>query len=111
MSEISLDVLVDRLRTKRGGRGVRATAAEIGISAATLSRIENGNYPDLETFGKVCKWLDLDPSEVLGFRKAEEKGRVLVHFKKENTVKPETAEALAKLILVAQEHMLREEEV
>lgn len=29
-----------------------------GISFTTLSRIENGNTPDLETFSTACKWMD-----------------------------------------------------
>lgn len=30
---------------------------EIGISKATLSRIEHGKLPDIETFFKVVTWL------------------------------------------------------
>ena len=32
---------------KRGASGVRAAAAEVGISPATFSRIENGHMHDL----------------------------------------------------------------
>jgi transcriptional regulator with XRE-family HTH domain len=35
-------------------------AKSIGISKATLSRIENGNMPDLLNFFKVVKWLGND---------------------------------------------------
>jgi transcriptional regulator with XRE-family HTH domain len=35
----------------------------IGISKATLSRIENGNMPDLLTFLKIVKWLEKDIKE------------------------------------------------
>lgn len=38
---------------------VRQAAHEIGISAATFSRIQNGALPDIETFGKACKWLKI----------------------------------------------------
>ena len=54
---------------KRGSRGVRAAAADVGISSATLSRVENGHMPDLETFAKICKWLGKDPREFLGFER------------------------------------------
>lgn len=37
--------------------GLREFGEQIGISAATLSRIERGNVPDVETFFKICKWL------------------------------------------------------
>lgn len=40
--------------------GLREAAAEIGISFATLSRIENSKIPDLLTYAKVCKWLNVD---------------------------------------------------
>jgi len=50
---------------KRGDRGVREFAREIGISAATLSRIERGKLPDIETFGKLCSVLKLDPADIL----------------------------------------------
>ena len=37
---------------------LRVLAIEIGISASTLSRIENGNFkPDLVTFKKILDWL------------------------------------------------------
>lgn len=59
--------LSSRLAAKRDLRGVREVAAEIGISPATVSRVERGHSPDLETFAKICRWLDVDPGEVLGF--------------------------------------------
>lgn len=32
-------------------------AKELGISTATLSRIENGTSPDVFTFNKILNWL------------------------------------------------------
>jgi transcriptional regulator with XRE-family HTH domain len=40
-------------------------AKSIGISKATLSRIENGNMPDLLNFFKVVKWLGNDGSKYI----------------------------------------------
>src|SRR4051794_34845723 len=90
---------------KRGSRGVRAVAAEIGISPATLSRVENGHMPDLATFANICKWLNRDPREFLGIESdpAETPAqKAVVHFKKKPTVTLETANALGELILAAQ---------
>ena len=88
---------------KRGGRGVRAAAAEVGVSSATLSRVENGHMPDLETFAKICRWLDRDPREFLGLSEADHQTpQAVVHFRKKKTVAPETAVALGELILAAQ---------
>jgi transcriptional regulator with XRE-family HTH domain len=39
----------------------------IGISKATLSRIENGNMPDLLTFLKIVKWLEKDIKQYVKF--------------------------------------------
>ena len=110
MSNIDLQILSRKLLRKRGNRGIREIAKEIGISPATLSRIERGNLPDIETFGKVCKWLNLDPSKILGMKShAKETPKISVHFRKDKTIKPETAEALAQLILAAERAILATE--
>lgn len=93
------------LAAKRGNRGVRAVALEVGVSPATYSRVENGHMPDLNTFAKLCKWLDRDPREFLGFEVESgptEAKAAVVHFKKKKTVSMETAKALGELILAAQ---------
>ena len=71
-------------RSARGDRGIRMVADEIGVSAATLSRVERGLMPDLETFGKICRWLKVDPAEVLGVTDVVHKKRpaVAVHFRR-----------------------------
>jgi transcriptional regulator with XRE-family HTH domain len=102
---LSISDLGRMLAAKRGSRGVRAAAAEAGVSSATFSRVENGNMPDLATFAKLCKWLDCDPREFMemGTTSNDDKAdRAIVHFKKKKTIKPETATALGELILAAQ---------
>lgn len=54
MSEFS------KLIKARRKRSLRDDCKAIGISQATLSRIENGNIPDLETFKKIRDWIDMD---------------------------------------------------
>lgn len=105
----SLDQLGELLAERRGSQGLRATAAEIGISPATLSRVEQGHLPDLVNFRKICRWLDEDPSELLGLR--DERPVAAVHFRKKRTMKVETARALATMILAAQRAMLAREEM
>ncbi|MHB8562404.1 MAG: helix-turn-helix domain-containing protein [Acidiferrobacteraceae bacterium] len=108
MSALTLQTLGRKLSEKRGERGVRETAREIGISHATLSRVERGYLPDLDTFSKICRWLDIDPGKVLGLRSTSQNDRpqAAVHFKKDEALKPETARALADLILTAQRAMM-----
>jgi transcriptional regulator with XRE-family HTH domain len=94
------------LKSKRGQRGVRAAALDANVSASTFSRVENGHLPDLETFAKLCRWINRDPKDFLGLAEtgAQPQRRAAVgHFKKKKTVSLETAEALGKLILAAQE--------
>ena len=103
MPKISLHTLGRKLAEKRGDRGIRETAKEIGTSHATLSRVERGYLPDLDTFSKVCKWLEIDAGEVLGVKAAQRPmPQAAVHFRKKQAVKPETARALADMIMAAQ---------
>ena len=108
----SLDTLGQLVADKRGRHGVRATAAKIGISPATLSRVENGHLPDLENFQKICRWLKVDPSAVLGFD-ADSGSRPIasVHFRKQQTMELETASALADMILAAQRALIARDEL
>lgn len=102
MSKLTLRTLGRKIVEKRGSVGIREAAQEIGISPATLSRVERGNLPDLQTFGKICGWLGIDPGEVLGFKPATARAPIAVHFRKESSIQPETAQALAQLILAAE---------
>jgi len=105
----SLKELGGLVAEKRGKRGIRAAAADAGVSHTTLARIEKGHVPDLETFAKICKWLERDPREFLGLSEIqsvvsedEKASKVMVHFRKKRTVAPETAKALGDLIIGAQ---------
>ena len=94
-----------KLKQQRGGRGIREVAAEIGISPATLSRVETGKQPDLKTFTLMCKWLDVDPNTLLGVANpsANPSAMPLAHFKANKTLSTETANQLAQLILTVQQ--------
>jgi transcriptional regulator with XRE-family HTH domain len=101
----SLGVLV---REKRGKSKLRETAKEIGIGPATLMRVENGRIPDIETFGKLCHWLKLDPGSFLGFDPPSESNSaeppltsISVHCKTEQTPQPATVQALAQMMVLA----------
>jgi transcriptional regulator with XRE-family HTH domain len=103
-SRMNLKALGNLLQQRRGSMGIRAAAGEIGISAATLSRIEHGRVPDVETLGKVCKWLGVDPADYLGIpAKPGKKGEtsLQVVFKKDRTISQTTSRALGRLILAA----------
>ena len=113
MPKLTIHAVGRKLLETRSERGVREVAKEIGISPATLSRVERGHIPDLDTFGKVCRWLRIDPAEVLGVepRTAATAMRpsAVVHFRKDQTLNPRTAQALAHLILAAQRAVMLSE--
>lgn len=41
--------------------GIRGAAKEIGISSATLSRVENGKKCGTEVFLALCSWVNRAP--------------------------------------------------
>lgn len=110
MDSIKIERLARRVQERRGGQGIRNTAREIGISPATLSRIENGRIPDLETFGKICGWLHEDPAIYFGMKPITEGAQsARVHFKKGAAIRQDSAKALSEMILSAQTAFLEEE--
>ena len=104
--KVTLQNLGTIVREKRGSRGLRAVANEIGTSAPTLSRIESGKMPDLQTFGKLCRWLELDPATLLEVRPRQKdpgpQHVAAAHLKANREINPNTANALANAILRAQ---------
>lgn len=104
-----------RLREKRQllGIGIREAAGQIGISQATLSRIEVGKMPDLDTFTKLCDWLEVDPNTILGAKKpaasvmgfSDATGQIFAHLRAKKTMNPDTTLHLAKLIEAAQKEL------
>ncbi|MBY6049880.1 helix-turn-helix domain-containing protein [Vannielia litorea] len=109
---LQIQELGARVVKHRGVNGVRAAAAEIGVSPATLSRVENGHVPDLATFAKICEWLGEDPAVFLGL---EASGAVrpppTVHMRKKNTTSVDTATALGAMIVAVQNAIIAREEL
>src|SRR5437879_1027305 len=104
------------LRERRGGRGIREVAQEIGISPATLTRVEGGRLPDLATFQKICTWLKINPAELLDIPLPAEEGAeagemstpvAAVHLRAERSLPPTAASDLAQLIVVAHRELAR----
>jgi len=61
----TLENLGETVKRLRGFKSLSQRAAQIGISKATLSRIENGKMPDLITFAKISKFYKLDIRSIL----------------------------------------------
>jgi transcriptional regulator with XRE-family HTH domain len=100
------------LRDRRGGRGIREVAQEVGISPATLTRVEGGRLPDLATFQKICSWLKVNPAEILDL--PAETGATTsdalvaaVHLRADRTLPENAALDLAQLIVAAHRELAR----
>lgn len=111
--EINTFKLAAYLREKRGERGLREIAKEIGeVSASTLSRIEQGKIPDLDTYIRICRWMQVTPNE---FVKGEDSSllnpeatdtlsipdKIAIHLRADRTLPSKTADALISMIRLA----------
>src|SRR5215510_5342601 len=95
---------------------LRDVANETGVSASTLSRIENGTgKPDADNIARLTNWLDVPMERILGGRQIDsQESKPVVYFAREPTpeiveahlradrnLTPETAAALSELFRVA----------
>jgi DNA-binding Xre family transcriptional regulator len=98
---------------RRGRRGIREVAKEIGISPATLTRVEGGRLPDIGTFQKICIWLKVNPADILDVptadvpAKAPETPIVAFHPRADQTLTESAAADLAMLIMIAYRELSR----
>ena len=95
---------------------LRDVADKTGVSASTLSRIENGTgKPDADNIARLTSWLDMPMERVLSGKHADSQDtKAVVYFPHESTpeiveahlradrnLTPETASALSELFRVA----------
>jgi transcriptional regulator with XRE-family HTH domain len=108
--EIDTDKLAAAVLDKRKvlDLGVRAAAADIGgVSPSTLSRVEQGNLPDLDTFFRLCRWLSLSPSYFARVPATESEperhlpGDLIVQLRADRTLDERTRDALVTMIRAA----------
>jgi transcriptional regulator with XRE-family HTH domain len=62
---LDVDALVGALDAKRQGLGMswRKLAVEAGVSPSTLTRIQQGKSPDVNTFAALTDWLQMPAEE------------------------------------------------
>ncbi|HYE14903.1 MAG TPA: helix-turn-helix transcriptional regulator [Pyrinomonadaceae bacterium] len=106
-----------RRKREEMGLSLRDVADETGVSASTLSRIENGTgKPDADNIARLTAWLNMPMERVMGAQPADgsEAASPVVYFPHEATpdiveahlradrnLNPETAKALSELFRVA----------
>lgn len=108
-NQLDTEKLAAAVRAKRGDEGLRSTADKIGnISAATLSRIEQGKVPDVETFLRLCQWLGRQPSDFTSLAAtkpapANQSTPELIeaHLRADRNLSPKTAQTLIDMVRLA----------
>lgn len=106
ITTLNNDLLSGMIKEKRGSRGLREVSKEIGnVSPSTLSRIENGKVPDVDTFIKICKWLKKSTETfVINHtieQKASSKEQIVAHLRAEKELEPKTVKMLVQMIELA----------
>lgn len=107
------------IRRKRedAGLSLRDVADETGVSASTLSRIENGTgKPDADNIARLTAWLNVPMERIMGggrqldgdeakpvvyFPQEATPEIVEAHLRADRNLTPETAKALSELFRVA----------
>lgn len=105
-----------RRKREEQGLSLRDVANETGVSASTLSRIENGTgKPDADNIARLTGWLNVPMERIMGGRQeAGDEAKAVVYFPQESmpeiveahlradrNLTPETAHALSELFRVA----------
>jgi transcriptional regulator with XRE-family HTH domain len=115
---VNTEELGRAVRRKRNelNLSLRDVADETGVSASTLSRIENGTgKPDADNIARLTAWLDVPMERILSGRSAEEQREAAVvyyprestpeiveaHLRADRNLTSETAAALSELFRVA----------
>src|SRR5712692_12035006 len=105
-----------RRRREERGLSLRDVADQTGVSASTLSRIENGTgKPDADNISRLASWLDMpiervmhhgqrspsDPKPVVYYPHESTPEIVEAHLRADRHLTTETARALSELFRVA----------
>jgi len=105
-----------RRRREQQDLSLRDVAEETGVSASTLSRIENGTgKPDADNIARLATWLDMpiervmhasnrgaaDPKPVVYYPHESTPEIVEAHLRADRHLTPDTAKALSELFRVA----------
>jgi transcriptional regulator with XRE-family HTH domain len=98
------EMLANFISKKRGSRTLRDASIESNISASTLSRVENGATPDIETFLLICDWLEVPPCLLFGNTediKLDAREAISVQIRSDPNLDPAIATVLLTLIKAA----------
>ena len=112
-NEINVSSLGEAIQRQREARKltVRSAAEQIGgVSSSTLSRVERGSLPDLDTYMRICRWLKVDPAQFANnpinsdnskSGTSLKKEDIIVHLRADKLLNQNTRDALITMIEVA----------
>lgn len=106
-STLNTELLASTIKSKRGKMGLRDAANEIGnVSSATLGRVEKGNLPDVETFIKICKWLQVSTDtfvidKKITNTKLSEKDKIVYQLRSSQELDKDTITAMIAMVDMA----------
>lgn len=114
---IDMDAFIAQLRARRGSTGLQKLAKELGgVSASTLSRIENGKkVPDMVIYLRLCEWMGVQPDTFFRTPNSSPKPPVdtpqiiEAHLRADKKLDEQTALAIAHLVRTAYELNSRSE--
>jgi transcriptional regulator with XRE-family HTH domain len=92
-----------RIRERRKSLGLTGVdvSKAVGIGQSTLSQIENGSSPTLDTFLKICTALSINPSELLSNEKPYDLPSDLLEFiEKAKKLNPKERRALTQYLSI-----------
>ncbi|MEM6612420.1 MAG: helix-turn-helix domain-containing protein [Cyanobacteria bacterium P01_C01_bin.72] len=112
----NIEKLASLVRSKRGSRGLRETAKEIGnVSPSTISRVENGKTPDMDTFIALCNWLEVPSAELMKNTENEAEldtpEAIEIQLRADKNLDPAIADALASLVKAAYKDLSQKNDV
>ena len=108
---LNIERLAALVRNKRGTKGLREISAEIGnVSTSTLSRVENGNMPDMETFIALCNWLQVRPGDLFLTDDKEQQldidQEIVLLLLGDKRLQPDVAYALTEIVKATYRYLL-----
>lgn len=102
---LNTELLAGMLKERRADKGLRTVAKEIGdISFATLSRIEKGKVPDVDTFIKLCNWLSVPADTFIksvSAKAVSNQETIVAHLRAERELDKSTVNMLINVIDMA----------
>jgi len=111
--EIDVSALYGALDSKRSARDLswRGLAKEIGLSSSVFTRLAQGRRPDFESYIQMTEWLGVDLERFIGGQRPTETeteetvAAISAHLRADESLKPESARAIEKIVQAAYEEM------